>query len=258
MAERKATPPNLLSQPNVDLFRKDDFEATIWLKGYDVKIEHAVTCPCRGNSGAAKPTCMNCLGTGWIFINPLMTKAIISSINKQTKYQHWSPEFVGTISITVRDLERLNYMDKITFETRLSSMSEVKQILVNGLQKFVFCSYPVERVINVFLFDGDENKLVKLDKSEYSINSSNKLVVKINAAAYPDNFNGVVSIEYEHKVGYNVVDIPHDFRSTFIVNERGQNVEYNMPMNAIAQKSHILIGAPTNYGGNNLVNNDTL
>lgn len=258
MAERKATPPNLLNQPNVDLFRKDDFESAIWLKGYDVKIEHAISCPCKGLSGSPKTSCMNCLGVGWVFVNPIQTKALISSINKQTKYQHWSPEFVGTMSITVRDIERLSHMDKITFETRVSSISEVKKVLSNLTQKFIFCSYPVDKILNVFLFNSDTTKLIKLDPSKYSVNTANRLVVNLNGVAYPTDFNGAVTIEYDHKIGYNVVDIPHDFRSTFIVNENGQNVEYNMPMNAIAQKTHILIGAPTNYGGTNLLNNDTV
>jgi len=254
---RTATPPNLISQPNVGLFRQEDFEGTIWMKGYDIIKEHAIECPCRGTSGSPKTTCNNCLGIGWFFINPIQTKAIISSINKQTKYQQWSPELAGTVNISVRNSERFSFMDKITFVTRTSIFSEVCKILSNGAQKFVFCSYKVNSIRNIWMFNTDTTKLTLIDPSNYTINPNNKLVVLLNGISYPAGFNNVISIEYEHNISYNIIDIPHDFRSSFIINENGVSVEHNMPVNGVARRSHMELGIPSNYGGDNLLNNDT-
>ncbi len=255
---RTAASPDLNGQPNVGLFRKNDFEALIWQKGYDVLIEQAIECPCRGKSGSPKPSCNNCLGTGWVFINALKTKAIISSINKQTKYQQWSPELSGIINVTVRDSERFSFMDKVTFITRNSVFSEVRPVIDTGESTFLFCSYRVEEIKNIWMFNSDSNKLVLIDPSLYEIKSSNNLIIELGDIPYSEPFNGVLSVEYEHKVSYNIVDIPHDFRSTFLINNNGKNVEYNMPVQGIARKSHLELGAPTNYSGDNLLYNDTL
>ena len=58
------TPPNLFQQPTIE-FRKKDFDAAVWLKGYRVFIEKAVRCPCEGQIKNALSSCTNCHGTGF-------------------------------------------------------------------------------------------------------------------------------------------------------------------------------------------------
>jgi hypothetical protein len=254
---RTATPPNLIGQPDNKLFRKNDFDSIIFQKGYDLIIEQAVACPCRGKSGEAKPTCQNCLGTGWVFLNPVKTKGVLSSINYNTKYKEWSPELVGTASLTVREEERLSFMDKVTFEDRTSVLSEVRPVIQSETKKFIFCSYKVRRVKFLFVFSTDNSKLINIPADKFNIVQGNNFVVEIsNSFVFPVNFNGVISIDYEHEVSYNVIDIPHDFRSTFTKNNKGQQVEDLLPMQAIIRRSHFVLGEPTNYSGNNLINND--
>ena len=53
-------------------------------------------------------------------------------------------------------------------------------------------------------------------------------------------------------------DIPHSFRSTFIDDSNGINQEYSLPVQAIASKSHYIMGGPTNYASNNFINNSYL
>ena len=76
---RTQTPPNLGNYPKVDIFRREDFNEALWENGYDVRLEEAVACPCKGTSADAKVTCSNCLGTGWVFINPIRTRAFINA-----------------------------------------------------------------------------------------------------------------------------------------------------------------------------------
>lgn len=255
MTIRTSTPPNLIGQPTVPLFQKNSFDSVIFLKGYDIIIENAIECPCKGTSGSPKTTCQNCLGLGWVFIQPTATKALITSINSQTKYKQWSPELMGTISITVRDEDRIAYMDRVTFSSRYTVFSEVLKVKDTGAQKFVFCSYRVQEIKNVFIFNTDGTKLVRLTSSQYSIKTGNSMIVELTGVTYPQNFNGVISIEYMHQISYNIVDITHDIRSTFLLNEKGQNQEYNLPMQAVARRSHMVLNAPTNYSGNNLLDN---
>jgi hypothetical protein len=255
---RQATPLTAIGSPNIPLFQQSEFNQIIFNKGYDIILESAVVCPCRGKSGSALPTCQNCLGLGWVFLDPVKTKAIITSINKDTKYKYWSPELTGTVNITVRDEERLSYMDKITFFSRTSIFSEVKPVITSSTgSKFIFCSYNVKSIKRVFLFNSETSALTLLSSDKYTYNNANKRIISLsNTIVYPTIFNGVISIEYEHELSYNVVDLPHDFRSTFISNDRGQNTEYNLPVQGVARRSHIVLGESTNFENNNLIDNN--
>ena len=256
MSIRTATKPNLIGTPNLPLFQNDRFESAIWLKGADVILESAIECPCKGKTGSPLVTCQNCLGLGWVFLNPLATKAIVSSVNYKTKYSQWSPELTGTISITVRDQERFSFMDKVTFASRTSILSEVRPVIDTGTQKFIFCSYNVRKIKSIYIFNSDATKLLKLSSDKYTIKSDNSMVVQLNSVSYPTPFNGVVSIEYEHAVAYHIIDIPHDVRSTFLVNSKGQNEEVNLPLQGIARRAHLVFGQSTNYAGTNLLDNN--
>jgi hypothetical protein len=255
MSIRTSTAPNMIGKPNTQLFDLNSFEALIWNKGSDIILEQAIACPCRGKSGSAKVTCQSCLGLGWVFVDPVQTKAIVSSINAKSKFTPWSPEFTGIINITVRDSERFSYMDKVTFKDKSTVLSEVRPIIETTGQKFVFCSYPVKSINSVHLFVSDAVRLIKLSADKYTIKQTNNLVVELNNVSYPTGFNGVVSIDYNHEVSYQIIDVPHDIRSTYVMNERGQNVEVNLPVQGVAQRSHIVFGKATNYAGNNILDN---
>lgn len=247
-------PPKTEGHPNPPLFQKERFDAAIWNKGYEVILEQAIACPCRGKSGSARPTCLNCLGTGFVFINPVSTRAIISSINKDTKYKNWSPELTGTISVTLMDSNRISYFDKITFKSRSSITSEVRQVSQTGeAVYFCFTSYKIKNINHILVFNGDSNKLLKIPATQYTI-KDNRNIIDFTETFTPP-VNGVISIDYEHEVSYNVFDIPHDFRSAFVVNENGRNQEYNLPVQAIARRTHILMGESYKYVGEKL-NND--
>ncbi len=67
-----AESPSLYGQPQVS-FRPNDFDAVIWTHGYDIICEKAIRCPCQGNSDSPLPSCQNCHGSGYIYINPYRT-----------------------------------------------------------------------------------------------------------------------------------------------------------------------------------------
>lgn len=257
MSIRSAPPPNLIGQPTVD-FDKNNFDSVIWLKGYDVVKYDAIQCPCTGGMNP-QINCENCLGTGWLFINPIQTKAIISSINKNTEYKYWSPEFKGTVSLTLRDVEHLSFMDKIVLKDSASLLSEVRPIRVHEGQSFVFASYPVSSINSIFLFSNANEPLIRLDPSLYSISAENPYVIKLSSSiVYPANFNNVLSVDYKHKMQYNVIDIPHDLRMSTTRDNNGKLQKFELPMQAIAQKSHYVTGDSPKFDGTGIKNNSYL
>lgn len=258
MSIRKQIPPNLVGVPKVD-FVKNNFDSATWQHGYDVIKYDAIQCPCRTQGSDNISTCQNCLGLGWVYINSIETKAILTSINTNTKYKYWSPEFKGTMSATLLHVNRLSFMDKIVMKNSDSVLSEVRPVKTSGTQKFIFTSYPVKSINSIFLFNGPDNSLIRLTSGLYSISEDNPYVIKLSSLiSFPTGFNNVVSIDYNHNVQYNVVDIPHNIRSTTVINQLGQIKPQDMPIQAIVQLSHYITGDSPKYDGTGIKDNSYL
>lgn len=253
-----ATPPNLRNEPKIEFVRKN-FDAAVWLKGYRVYIEKAVRCPCEGQIKNAYSSCQNCLGHGFFFINPYKTMALATGINKNTEYQSWSPELIGNISISLRDIpvEALAFYDKITFYEKFGYHSEVLDLKTDTVnnQDFVFLSYRPVEILDVWIFKTFAEPLIKLSSSEYTIRTENEYVLDIDITAKPLNFNEVISVRYKHEVQYNVIDIPHEIRTSQIKDRDGKLVKTELPINAIARKSHLLLAEIPNYDGTGIQDN---
>ena len=242
-------------------FQKSAFDKLIDDKGYWVKKYDAVRCPCKSNGQDNLSSCENCLGLGYVFVNPIRMKAILTSINSNTQYKYWSPEFIGTIALTVKDTDsqRISLMDKIVLEDQTTIYSEIRPIRTNVSQKFIFTSYPIEKINVIFLFNGTGNALTRLTEDQYSISEDNPYVVKLNSEiTYPTNFNNVVSIDYEHLEQYNVQDIPHNIRSSSILDSKGKPTTQQLPVQAICRKSEYFTGDAPEYDGTGIKDNSWL
>ena len=258
---RTQAPPNVDQYPKVNVFNRSDFDEALWENGYEVVLEEAVACPCKGTSSDSKTTCGNCLGTGWVFVNPIATRAFINSINRNTKYKDWSPEFIGTVGITFMNVNRFGFMDKVTLKKHYGLLSEnltARASADPAYAKFVFGTYKMVEVRSVFVFNGDLNPLTKMDASDYRINPANAYVLDIRTENLPADFNGKVSVSYRHHVTYNIMDIPHDMRITKEYMTTGKRETREMPVNAVARKAQYELGKATNYTGSNISNNSYL
>lgn len=251
-----ATPPNLISQPQVN-FRQNDFEAIIHTKGYDILTEKALRCPCESKGQSALSSCQNCHGTGYFFINPLRTRAIITGINADSKYKDWSVERIGNVSLTVRDDDRenLSFMDKVTLLGKYSIFSENLTVRKTNdrLGSFVFTTYKVGEITAIYAFSAANLPLVKLSSTDYTLSTDNKSVININLAVVPSNMQ--VSVFYKHEIQYNVIDLPHEIRASYIRDKNGAEQRIFLPMNAVARRSHFLLGEGMNFNGNGTQNN---
>lgn len=262
----KATPPNLVGHPAVD-FEKENFDAAIWQKGYSIRIEKALRCPCEGKDGVALSNCENCLGTGYLFINPFETVALITGINRDTQFKTWGEDMIGTISLSIRDdnddREKVSFYDRISLIKRRAdqvpvygTFSEVLEIRTNstgGL--FVFLTYKIQSVLDILYYSLPNSPLVRIPADKYSINANNPYVLDLAEDIVPTN--GVISIRYKHDVQYHVIDLPHEVRYSTDQNSKGRIDTITMPINAVARRSHILQVARANYSGTGIQNNST-
>lgn len=262
MTIRQQAAPNFSGLPRVS-FEGDKFDTLIYEHGYKIRIEDAIACPCKTTGNGHLSSCQNCLGLGWVFINPYETRALITSINKNTQYKYWSPELTGTVSVTLmaKDNDKLSQMDKVTILGKTSHISEVLKLRTtttnNVDEDFVFLSYRPIEILSVHLFNGATNKLIKLTPSQYSINSANPYVLDLSdTIVYPTNYNRSISVYYSYEVQYNVVDLPHDMRASVKKNDYGQNEDFNLPIQAIARLAHLALGTIPNRDGTGLQNNN--
>ena len=229
-------------------FWNPDFDVLVDNKGYDVIWERAIPCPCSKKTAAHLSTCKNCLGSGWVFINPLQIKAVASSINKSTKFKEWGIELLGTASFTVKSQYHLNFMDKITMVNSQSPHSELK-IVKRFRNKFIVdLTYPALSIVEVFKFEHPEEPLVLLSSECYSINKN-----------FIEFFNGVnaddcISITYMHRVQYNIIDLNHDVRNTIILDNKSREADVNLPISAIGRRVHNVIDN-YNFTGDNIIDN---
>lgn len=261
MTTRITPPPSFSGVPKVSL-DKNNFDELVYQNGIRVLVEDAIACPCKEQGSAHLSSCHNCLGTGWVFVNPYETRALVTSMNKNTKYKYWSPELEGTVSITMMSPfnNRLSKMDKITVLGSTSQMSEVvrrrRKPVEDLFDDFVFLSYKPREILSVFMFNGDNNSLIKLLPSQYSINGNNPFVLDLSRnITYPTNYNNSISVYYSHEVAYNVVDLPHDMRMSVRKNDMGQLEDTTLPIQGVARLSHLALGTAPVRDGTGLIDN---
>lgn len=234
-------------------FYKDEFEKAIFSKGYDVIIEQAVRCPCNGRE-APLIDCQNCFGTGYFYINPTQTRAIITNINQNNQYKNWSETLLGTYGVTVidRDKEVLSYFARVTFKNEYSYYSENLEIRTMNGQSFVFTTYRIVELRSIHTFVSSTQKLNVTTQAHVDKNNPYCLILDFEPPV-----NGIVSVFYKHAVEAHVIDIPHNIRASWTVDKKtGQMNKIQMPVQAIVRRSHLIAIEKPNFGGGGVIYND--
>lgn len=261
MARKVLSSPeqSLYGQPQVQ-FRPNDFDSAIWSHGYDIIAEQAIRCPCQGSSGAPMIDCQNCHGFGYFFVNPQRTKALITGLNRNTQYVQWTPELMGTASITVRDIDKslLTYFNRVTVEDEYATFTEMLtvRVLEDGT-KIVFLSYaPIQDGIeDVYIYDTGSTPLIRLEPNAYAISETNPYALVLDV---PTLQNGEgVSIVYRHLVEYHIIDLPHEIRSS-LGREKNTGLFQilRMPIQAIGRRTHLIDIQRPQFDGSGIIYND--
>lgn len=249
--------PDMYGQPQV-YFRPKDFDAAIWSHGYDITCEQAIRCPCQGASGAPMPDCQNCHGSGYFYVNPIQTRALITGLNRITQYVQWAPELMGTAAITVRDTDKelISYLNRIVVNDEYAWFTELKvaHTMVDDIVA-VFLSYAPIDIVAVFLYMGADVPLYKLDPTVYEVSPNNKYCVQFAAGNVPEGAG--VSFLYKHRVEYHIIDAPHEIRASMQANKQSGALEViKMPLQAVGRRSHLIDMQRPNFDGSGLIFND--
>ena len=289
-------------------FSQEEMDRAVFERGLECIIERAVRCPCAGKNNDHLSNCINCNGTGWLFINNSQDRVVVSSINYDTKYKGWTEMNVGTVSMTFQERSTVSYMDRVTIQRSNAVYTEVLNPFTANDSFFSYTIYNIESVVEVFRFVApDEELRLLVQGTDYSI-SGNKLLITITAvadiaaikaltgyveyqkamvspdgAAYefdpesvlvpndssvlkPDDVtlpspgrwlrldDYTVTIRYNHKLTYHVLDIPHVNRYNYKKNNLGRDEIQELPVSVVGRLVHYVLDAP-NFNGTNVVDN---
>lgn len=264
---------------------KSAFDSLIWEKGNECLIEYALECPCKSKNTNQQSNCRNCGGSGFVFYNPTKTRMILHSMNMQTKYQAWSKENIGTVSITALAEQELSYMDKITDLNSTGIYSEVCFIKhIEGHDESISysesCSnseddeihyfntiYPIDEILYIAIFNGTDNPLVPLIYGKDFHYHKNKIILtqataklyidKVKTWDIDEHTDVDITVRYKYHKQYYIKDLPRETVQTntkFGYTDEGKT-GVRLPIHAVGQALHYDLNAE-NFKNTRLNNND--
>lgn len=228
------------------------FDSLVFDKGYEVFIEKAYRCPCSvKGSGQPLVSCNNCLGVGWIFTDGTDTRAVIQGITAKINNENWTQTNSGFSRITVRAIDRLSFMDRITIKDLEGYFNEVVFKKKLGNKDVFITEYPILSVESIFMFESADKPLNRLKEGEdFEIERTN--IIRLLKDFNSDS----ISIRYRHSITYHVVEMTRDILRVRTKQCKDYNEELkDMPISGVIRKSHYLFENSKFYADERLINN---
>jgi hypothetical protein len=230
--------------------RNYDFDVLVQQKGLSLILESAVKCPCnREFNGSPLSNCVNCNGSGFQFVDAIQLKGVIQGIGYSQKFMEYSEANQGTARLTVRYIDRLAWMDRITVIDGTTVFGEnifpTKRERNGQIETSSLLTYKPTKMTHVFLFVDEKTPTISLvENVDYFIDGRKFIFatdlckdskLKVGERAY-------VSVRYEHNPQYLVMDVQNEIRNTVVILPGGAERVDALPLSAIIKKVHYLIG----------------
>jgi hypothetical protein len=248
----KETSPSLGSPIGDHIFDESKFNDAIFQNGYEVEIEKALRCPCANfNNGSAKTTCKNCGGSGWFFVEKRKTRILVSSMNRKTKYSNWTEEDKGTVSLSLRNADRVAFADRVKILDVESIFTQSLKIRNIGGKFFSFLYYNPLEIDLCYAFISEDKPLKFLNNGEdYKIVGN--LFTLLDTSIQKEDMT--ISIRYYHNPMYSIIDINRDVMKNRNKDCNGADEMAELPISCVARKLHLVTDAPDIYGSGLLDN----
>jgi hypothetical protein len=222
-----------------------NFIKSINSKGYNVTIEKAMRCSCVGKAtGQGVPSCVNCFGVGWIWINKRETKLVMQSSSRDTQFRPWIEAEAGRVVFTAKPGEEIGYMDRIVNNDLISVYSQTVQL--DELSRDAKLVYPILEIKNAYLFKSLGEKHVAIDPDVDLTFDFDK--VELVNLALDTGQNLSLSIRYTHRPTFHVIDIPREDVATERDRCDGMNVIQHLPVHVIARRAQFLLDKSNSAG----------
>ncbi len=254
------TPPSNINIARVDLV-KTKFDALVWEKGYKVILEKALPCPCASKNSNHQSNCKNCGGNGWLFVNAIETHIVMTAMNMNTKFLAWTEENRGTASVTALSEDETSFMDRITVKDGIAIHSQVlfvKEFEDTSSTVYYFNTiYDIKEILYLALFRDSNTSLLPLVYGVDFTYSSNKIIF-LTASTYinPDLEEQDLSIviRYKYAPQFHIIDIQRETMQSFVNIANEGETKIDLPIHAIARRSHYVLNAK-NFTEDNILDN---
>lgn len=249
-----------LGQPRQD-FTLNPIENLLYQKGVDVTIEKALQCPCKSGAQNQQTSCLNCGGSGWIFVNSRKTRIVLTGLNSSKDYEQWSEYNKGIINFSCPQDEDIAFMDRIT---RLNAKSQFNEVITfkqkqSGLETIVFAHlvYTPKLIEYVGLYISDVDPLVRLiEGTDFTINNNKIVLMGSMLEDYDFSEGYTATVRYTHAPTFNVWDLKRESFDNYTI-EQGATTEklQFMPISGVAKRTHAITDFK-DLSGAGLNNND--
>jgi len=253
------------------IFSQNAFDGAVDSKGYTVTIEKAIRCPCVVlGTGQGNPSCLSCGGSSWFFISKRKTVGLVQSMNKETKYQQWSETQRGTAKISLKGIDQVAFMDRVTVlevESIFTQNAVMRRSSTNQLFAFLF--YRPKEIEYIYAFTAVDSQPRLVDSTKYTVEDDHIIFdSSLSSLMNTDTLGEVycmLGIRYKHNPTYHVIDILRETVKTFSSDDTPvilpeQNpiedlaVKEPMPIYAVGRKVHFMFDSP-NLSGESLFDN---
>ena len=241
--QHSATPEKLTRGFSRVDFNKDDFENLIKTKGLDIFHEKTLKCPCITEpTGNSLVSCINCGGTGYLFIERKTIRAILQGMNKPKGFKEYSETDVGVARMTTKFTDRVNFMDRIIVKDSETYFYEI--LFPKEENDFVtYLQYEPTFITDCLLFRSPNESFVALKEDiDFTVNkiaSSRKITFAHSLLKYGHNLR--VSIRYCHMATYHVIDVMNDIRNTKDKTGRPDERSLAMPVFSLVRRAHFVL-----------------
>jgi len=235
-AKSNYTPFEQPTPQNVDHV-KGDHDKLVSDEGYDILFEKSVKCPCKQlDRNKTHTTCVNCNGSGWVFVNATTTKSLILSQSKQLKFGLQGEVLnSGQISVTPLSGIVMSENDRITLLDSVGVVSEQpRPYLSDTGQVILKFNYIIKSVETLFKFISTSLPLQRIEEEDYEIDGN---TLKLNADKFKTS-DITFSSRYFYNPQYIIVDVAKHVRNIHLRDELGTLNQTVYPQLCIARLAH--------------------
>lgn len=217
--------------PRVD-FYSDMFDQMVEEKGMVVDWYEAMMCHCYNEStGQPDFTCKVCKGSGFIYLPPITTKVLATSLSGKMDFENIGVIQRGTAYITSLSKDLMGYHDKIVFPDFNSKYSQLISFTSDGVSERTY--KPIKDVKKLISPEGEYVKDI-----DFVVTDDNYRLKWINPEKSVPYHKA--TILYVTPPSYIIIDLIHELRATWVKFKKPKDTFVELPKQYVIKREDFI------------------